>query len=77
MKPLLNINKLTKTYGDIKACNNINFDLYPGQVLGIIGESGSGKSTLLNCIGSNLSLVFYYCGHQFIGEKSNLTLNLS
>lgn len=56
MKPLLNINKLTKTYGNLKACNNINFDLYPGQVLGIVGESGSGKSTLLNCIGSNLEI---------------------
>ncbi len=56
MKPLLNINKLTKSYGSIKACNNINFDLYPGQVLGIVGESGSGKSTLLNSVGSNLAI---------------------
>ena len=56
MKRLLNINRLTKTYGDLKACNNINFDLYSGQVLGIVGESGSGKSTLLNCVGGNLSI---------------------
>ena len=56
MTPLLNITNLTKTYGNLKACNNINFDLYPGQVLGIVGESGSGKSTLLNCIGSNLEI---------------------
>ena len=54
MKPLLKIGKLTKNYGNLKACKNINFDLYPGQVLGIVGESGSGKSTLLNCIGGNL-----------------------
>ena len=56
MKRLLNINRLTKTYGDLKACNNINFYLYSGQVLGIVGESGSGKSTLLNCVGGNLSI---------------------
>jgi putative phosphonate transport system ATP-binding protein len=56
MNPLLNINNLTKIYGHLKACNNINFDLYPGQVLGIIGESGSGKSTLLNSIGGNSSI---------------------
>ena len=56
MNSLLDIKKLTKTYGNLKACNNINFDLYPGQVLGIIGESGSGKSTLLNSIGSSLSI---------------------
>ena len=56
MELILNINQLTKTYGNLKACNDITFDLYPGQVLGIIGESGSGKSTLLNSIGSNLSI---------------------
>ena len=56
MKFILNINNVTKTYGKTKACDNITFDLYPGQVLGIIGESGSGKSTLLNSIGSNLSI---------------------
>ncbi len=56
MNLLLNIKDLTKNYGNIRACSNINFDLYPGQVLGIVGESGSGKSTLLNCIGSNLSI---------------------
>ena len=56
MNAILNIDKLTKSYGNIKACNNISFNLYLGQVLGIIGESGSGKSTLLNSIGSNLSI---------------------
>ncbi|MEL7010719.1 MAG: phosphonate C-P lyase system protein PhnK [Cyanobacteria bacterium J06588_4] len=56
MQSILNIQQLTKTYGDLKACNSISFDLYPGQVLGIIGESGSGKSTLLNCVGSNLEI---------------------
>ena len=56
MNAILNIKQLTKSYGNLKACNNINFNLYPGQVLGIIGESGSGKSTLLNCVGSNLEV---------------------
>ena len=56
MQLLLNVDRLTKFYGDIKACNNITFALYPGQVLGIIGESGSGKSTLLNSIGGSLSI---------------------
>jgi putative phosphonate transport system ATP-binding protein len=36
--------------GAIVACNNINFDLYPGEVLGIVGESGSGKSTLIQML---------------------------
>lgn len=33
--------------GSIVACANIDFDLYPGEVLGIVGESGSGKSTVV------------------------------
>ena len=38
----------------IIACSDINFEVYPSEVLGIVGESGSGKSTILNCI--NLTL---------------------
>lgn len=56
MQPLLTIQNLSKTYGAIQACDRISFSLYPGQVLGIIGESGSGKSTLLNCIAGELPI---------------------
>ncbi|MEB3357506.1 MAG: phosphonate C-P lyase system protein PhnK [Synechococcales bacterium] len=52
--PLLSIRSLTKAYQTITACDRISFDLYPGQVLGIIGESGSGKTTLLHCIAGSL-----------------------
>ena len=56
MQPLLRVKTLTKAYGNICACDAISFDLYPGQVLGIIGESGSGKSTLLKGIAGQLPL---------------------
>ncbi|MEL6381695.1 MAG: phosphonate C-P lyase system protein PhnK [Cyanobacteria bacterium J06626_18] len=56
MQALLNIENLTKYYGDICACDRISFSLYPGQVLGIIGESGSGKTTLLNAIAGHLPI---------------------
>ncbi|MEM9485089.1 MAG: phosphonate C-P lyase system protein PhnK [Cyanobacteria bacterium P01_F01_bin.116] len=54
MQPLLTVTKLSKYYGDLCACDRISFDLYPGQVLGIIGESGSGKSTLLDSIAGHV-----------------------
>ncbi|MBD0336860.1 MAG: phosphonate C-P lyase system protein PhnK [Cyanobacteria bacterium Co-bin13] len=54
MPPLLTVTHLTKHYGPIRACDRISFSLYPGQVLGIIGESGSGKSTLLSCLAGHL-----------------------
>ncbi|MFG6106809.1 phosphonate C-P lyase system protein PhnK [Leptothoe sp. EHU-05/26/07-4] len=54
MQPLLTVNNLSKYYGDLCACDRISFNLYPGQVLGIIGESGSGKSTLLDSIAGRI-----------------------
>lgn len=56
MQPLLTVKQLSKSYGKIRACQDISFNLYPGQVLGIIGESGSGKSTLLSTIAGHLPL---------------------
>ncbi|QHG20636.1 phosphonate C-P lyase system protein PhnK [Nostoc sp. ATCC 53789] len=55
-KPLLQVHQLSKSYGAIKACDRISFNLYPGQVLGIVGESGSGKSTLLSAIANHTAV---------------------
>jgi putative phosphonate transport system ATP-binding protein len=56
MKPLLQVHQLSKSYGAIKACDRISFNLYPGQVLGIVGESGSGKSTLLSAVANHITV---------------------
>ncbi|QPM90021.1 phosphonate C-P lyase system protein PhnK [Pseudooceanicola algae] len=48
--PLLRVTDLAKFYGSRIGCSQVNFDLYPGEVMGIVGESGSGKTTLLNCL---------------------------
>src|ERR1700749_2444567 len=47
--PIYNSNICPETES-IVACANINFDLYPGEVLGIVGESGSGKSTVVKML---------------------------
>jgi putative phosphonate transport system ATP-binding protein len=47
--PLLIVRGLTKRYGSRLACVDVNFEVRPGEVLGIVGESGSGKSTVLRC----------------------------
>lgn len=36
--------------GTVYAIQNISFDLYEGEVLGLVGESGSGKSTVMRCL---------------------------
>lgn len=55
MTPLLDVRNLSKFYGRNIGCTEVNFDLWPGEVLGIVGESGSGKSTLLNCLAGHLA----------------------
>jgi putative phosphonate transport system ATP-binding protein len=53
--PLLKVHGLSKFYGGRTGCLDVNFDLWPGEVLAIVGESGSGKTTLLNCVSTRLS----------------------
>jgi len=50
MKPIIKINKLNKFFGNNQVLKDIDLNIYPGEVLTVIGASGSGKSTLLRCI---------------------------
>jgi len=53
--PLLTVEGLTKRFGTRSACRDIDFSLWPGEVLGVVGESGSGKTTLLGCIAGHVT----------------------
>ena len=52
--PVVRVEHLSKHFGSgtarVDALRDINMDVYPGQVVGLMGPSGSGKTTLLNCI---------------------------
>ena len=48
--PILEVNNLTKRFGETQVLKGVSFQLERGQVLAIIGSSGSGKTTLLRCL---------------------------
>lgn len=47
---MIEIQNLTKTYGQIKAVDNLNFTVEKGEILGFLGPNGAGKSTTMNII---------------------------
>ncbi len=48
--PVLTARGLVKTYGRVVGLDGVDLDLYPGEVLAIIGDNGAGKSTLIKCL---------------------------
>ena len=51
MIPLLEARGLTKTYGQLRANDDVSFSIFPGEIVGIVGENGAGKSTLVKMLG--------------------------
>ncbi|MFN4203537.1 MAG: ATP-binding cassette domain-containing protein [Tabrizicola sp.] len=50
MEPILKARGLTKRFGKVTALNDCDFELYPGEILAVIGDNGAGKSTLIKAI---------------------------
>ncbi|RYG93367.1 sugar ABC transporter ATP-binding protein [Loktanella sp. IMCC34160] len=49
-QPLFEARNITKTFGPVRALNDVSLTLFPGEVHSIIGENGAGKSTLMNIV---------------------------
>jgi fructose transport system ATP-binding protein len=52
--PILEAHGLVKRYGHVVALNGADFELYPGEILAIIGDNGAGKSTLIKALSGAL-----------------------
>lgn len=55
MKNIIEIRNLTKSYKNLKAIDDLSFDVREGEILGLLGPNGSGKSTTINSILSLLN----------------------
>ncbi len=64
--PILETRGVTKRFGSVAALTGADIKLYPGQVLGIVGDNGAGKSTLANILSGALAPTD---GEIFIGGK--------
>lgn len=48
--PVIKMENITKHFGGVYAVKNVNFDLYKGEVLALVGDNGAGKSTLIKIL---------------------------
>lgn len=50
MTPLVELRDISIAFGGVKAVDRVTVDLYPGEVVGLLGHNGAGKSTLIKCL---------------------------
>ncbi|HCL56734.1 MAG TPA: ABC transporter ATP-binding protein [Spirochaetia bacterium] len=78
MEKILEIKNINKSFSGIKATQNVSFDVFKGEILGILGPNGAGKTTLFNQISGfdrpdNGEIL--YKGANIIGIKPHILAN--
>lgn len=54
--PVLEARGLSRQFGHVRALNEADFEVYPGEVTALIGDNGAGKSTLVKALSGNLAV---------------------
>lgn len=70
MQPILTMQEVSKSFGHVEALKNVTLDIYPGEILGLLGDNGAGKSTLIKILSG-----VYHADHgnfTFRGEEIHL-----
>ena len=53
--PLIELRNMSKAFGGIRAVDDVSIDLYPGEVVGVLGHNGAGKSVLMKMVSGALT----------------------
>ena len=67
----VSMRNITKTFGLVRANDNVNLDIYKGEILALLGENGSGKTTLMNM----LSGIYYPDGGTIYINGEEVTIS--
>ena len=66
---MIQVENLTKLYGDFVAVNDLGFSVQPGEVMGLVGPNGAGKTTTLRCLSGIIPPTrgsIRICGHDLV-----------
>jgi ABC-2 type transport system ATP-binding protein len=77
---MVQVEGLTKLYGDFTAVSELSFSIQPGEVVGLVGPNGAGKTSTLRCLAGIIPPTrgtVHVCGHNIVSDALPAKKNLA